>query len=59
MALIVFVFQISLSIFILEIQTFQKVEAYREKPDPVFELQVGYARFVLAFMMHIQMLPEL
>ncbi len=53
MALIVFVFQISLSIFILEIQIFDKVDAYREKPDAVFELQVGYARFVLAFMMHI------
>lgn len=26
---------------------------------PVFSLGVGYARFVLAFMMHIQMLPEL
>ena len=28
-------------------------------PETVFDIQVGYARFVIAFMMHIQMLPEL
>ncbi len=53
MAFIVFVFQLGLSIFILKIQIFDEVKAYREEPDAVFELQVGYARFVLAFMMHI------
>ncbi len=53
MALIVFVFQLSLSIFILNIQIFEKVDAYRENPDSVYDLKVLYARFVLAFMMHI------